>query len=55
MRALRATCWAMGGLVLGTAALVAGAWLGTEGGGPAIALLGLIGAGWMMDRGMGVW
>lgn len=55
MRLVRATGWIMGGLVLGTAALVAGAWLGTEGGGPAIALLGLIGAMWMTDRGMGVW
>lgn len=55
MRALRATGWVMGGLVLATAALVVGAWLGAAGGGPVIALLGLIGAMWMTDRGMGAW
>ncbi|CAA2409904.1 hypothetical protein [Xanthomonas phage Tenjo] len=55
MRLLRATGWVMGGLVLGTGSLVAGAWLGPSGGGPGIALLGIIGALWMTERGMGVW
>ena len=55
MRLLRATGWVMGGLVLGTGSLVAGAWLGLSGGGPGVALLGSIGALWMTDRAERVW
>lgn len=55
MRLVRAICWVAGGLVLGTGSLVVGAWLGPSGGGPGIALVGVIGALWMVDRAEGVW
>ena len=42
-------------VVLGTGSLVLGAWLGPSGGGPGIALLGVIGAMWMVDRAERAW
>ena len=55
MRLVRAIGWVTGALVLGTGSLAAGAWLGPAGGGPGIALLGIIGALWMTDRAERVW
>ena len=55
MRLVRAIGLVTGGLVLGTGSLVLGAWLGPSGGGPGIALLGVISGLWMVDRAEGVW
>lgn len=55
MRALRAAAMVIGGLVLATAGLVVGVWLGPTGGGQGIALLGVIGGLWVSERGMGMW